>query len=240
MSFGKVTALPLAVVLALSPVLAGPAWAKDQAAGSGAAADQIKKIEDSVRVLQEMMKESDKGIPEGLVRDCAGIAIIPDVLRAGLVIGGRHGRGVLLVRTKDGGWSDPSFIEITGGSIGWQAGVQSADIILVFRTPRSVERIGEGKFTFGADAGIAAGPLGPLGRGQHGLPAQGGDPLLFPQPRPLCRAHLAGLFAFRKTARPTRDSMARVSGQRTFSPGRSSVPEAAAKLRSALVRIRLK
>jgi lipid-binding SYLF domain-containing protein len=160
MRFGRFLALSLTIALAFSPALAGPARAKEQAAGSGAAADQVKKIDDAVRVLQEMMKESDKGIPEGLVRDCAGIAIIPDVLRAGLVIGGRHGRGVLVVRTKDGGWSDPSFIELTGGSIGWQAGVQSADIILVFRTPRSVEHIGEGKFTLGADAGIAAGPIG--------------------------------------------------------------------------------
>lgn len=106
------------------------------------------------------MKESDKSIPAGLIRDCAAIAIIPDVIKAGFVIGGRHGKGVLLVRTKSGGWSDPAFIDIKGGSVGWQAGVQSADIVLVFRTPRGVENIAEGKFTLGADAGIAAGPLG--------------------------------------------------------------------------------
>ncbi len=122
--------------------------------------NQIKKIDDAVRVLEEMMKESDKSIPVGLVEGCAGIAIIPDVIKAGFVIGGRHGKGVLLVRTKDGGWSDPAFIDIKGGSLGWQAGVQSADIVLVFRTPRSVENIADGKFTLGADAGVAAGPLG--------------------------------------------------------------------------------
>lgn len=153
------TVLPLACLLLLSSAPAatakGPARAdEDTAAG------QIKKVEDAARVLAEMMKESDKSIPTGLIKDCAGIAIIPDVVRAGLVIGGRHGRGLVLVRTKDGGWSDPAFIEITGGSIGWQAGVQSADIVLVFRTPRSIENLGEGKFTLGADAGVAAGPLG--------------------------------------------------------------------------------
>jgi lipid-binding SYLF domain-containing protein len=157
MNVGKWASLPLAVVLVLSPALAGPAGRAVQTAGNE---DQVKKVEDAVRVVSEMMKESDKGIPASLVRDCAGIAIIPDVIRAGLVIGGRHGRGVVLVRTKAGGWSDPAFIEITGGSIGWQAGVQSADIILVFRTPRSVENISKGKFTLGADAGVAAGPLG--------------------------------------------------------------------------------
>jgi lipid-binding SYLF domain-containing protein len=157
MNLGKWAALPLAVVLVLSPAWAGSARGAVQAAGNE---DQVKKVEDAVRVVSEMMKESDKGIPAGLVRDCAGIAIIPDVIKAGLVVGGRHGRGVVLVRTKTGGWSDPAFVEITGGSIGWQAGVQSADIILVFRTQRSVENIGNGKFTLGADAGVAAGPLG--------------------------------------------------------------------------------
>jgi lipid-binding SYLF domain-containing protein len=157
MNMGKWAALPLAAVLAVSQVLAGPASGAVQPAGSE---DQVKKVEDAVRVVSEMMKESDKGIPASLIRDCAGIAIIPDVIKAGLVVGGRHGRGVVLIRTKNGGWSDPSFIELTGGSIGWQAGVQSGDIILVFRTPRSVENISNGKFTLGADAGVAAGPLG--------------------------------------------------------------------------------
>ncbi|HPW18527.1 MAG TPA: lipid-binding SYLF domain-containing protein [Candidatus Aminicenantes bacterium] len=123
-------------------------------------AGQVRKIEDAVRVLEEMMKESDKSIPTSLIRDCAGIAVIPDVIRAGLVVGGRHGKGVLAVRTSSGGWSDPSFIDIKGGSVGWQAGVQSADIVLVFRTPRSLEKIVEGDFTVGADIGVAAGPLG--------------------------------------------------------------------------------
>ncbi len=147
-------ALPLSILLAMSPVLAMPR------ADEGRSAGQIEKIEDAVRVLEEMTKESDKSIPAGLIRNCAGIAIIPDVIRAGLIIGGRHGRGFVLVRGKDGGWSDPAFIEITGGSLGWQAGVQSADIVLVFRTPRSVEHLGQGKFTLGADIGVAAGPLG--------------------------------------------------------------------------------
>jgi len=160
MILGKTAVLPLAVFLALSPALAGPAAAPDQAAGESAGAGQVKKVEDAIRVLEEMMKESDKSIPLSLIRDCSGIAIIPDVIRAGLVIGGRHGKGVLLVRAKGGGWSEPAFIDLKGGSIGWQAGVQSADVILVFRTPRSIENITEGKFTLGADAGVAAGPLG--------------------------------------------------------------------------------
>ena len=158
MNIAKWAALPLAIALVLSPAFAAAPRGGVQAKVE--AADQVKKVEDSIRVLSEMMKESDKSIPISLIRDCAGIAIIPDVIKAGFVVGGRFGNGVVLIRTKDGGWSDPAFIDIKGGSIGWQAGVQSADVILVFRTPRSVENIAKGKFTLGADIGIAAGPLG--------------------------------------------------------------------------------
>ena len=154
MDIKKLAAFPLAVLLALAPALAGPAAAKEDPS------NQVRKIDDAVRALEEMMKESDKSIPVSLIEGCAGIAILPDVIKAGLFVGGRHGKGVLLVRTTDGGWSDPAFVDIKGGSVGWQAGVQSADIVLVFRTPRSIENIAEGKFTLGADAGIAAGPLG--------------------------------------------------------------------------------
>jgi lipid-binding SYLF domain-containing protein len=160
MTLGKIASYPLAVLLVLSPALAAASAGTDPSAAQSPGAGQVKKVEDAIRVLEEMMAESDKRIPVGLIEDCAGLAIIPDVIKAGLVIGGRHGKGVLLVRTKDGGWTNPSFIDIKGGSIGWQAGVESADVILVFRTPRSIENITEGKFTLGADAGVAAGPLG--------------------------------------------------------------------------------
>jgi lipid-binding SYLF domain-containing protein len=122
--------------------------------------DEIKRVEDAARVLKEMMSESDKSIPIKLLERSAGIAILPDVIKAAYIIGGRHGNGVLLVRGRDGVWSDPVFISITGGSFGWQLGVESADIILVFRTARSIDNIKRGKFTLGADAGVAAGPLG--------------------------------------------------------------------------------
>ncbi|MFO7734280.1 MAG: lipid-binding SYLF domain-containing protein [Candidatus Aminicenantes bacterium] len=130
------------------------------AVGGQDAEKEILKVENAIRVLEEMMKESDKSIPLGLLERCAGIAVIPDVIRAGLVIGARHGKGVLLVRKDGAGWSDPVFIDIKGGSLGWQVGVQSADVVLVFMTGRSIENIAAGQFTLGADAGVAAGPLG--------------------------------------------------------------------------------
>ena len=150
MNIGKWAALPLAVVLVLAPAFAGAPRGAGQSAAVEAA-DQVKKVEDAIRVLDEMMKESDKSIPVGLIRDCAGIAIIPDVIKAGFVVGGRFGSGVVLIRNAEGGWSDPAFIDIKGGSIGWQAGVQSADVILVFKTQRSIENTSRpmAMFSFG-------------------------------------------------------------------------------------------
>jgi lipid-binding SYLF domain-containing protein len=82
------------------------------------------------------------------------------VIKVGFVVGGRHGRGVLLIREKRTGWSNPVFVSITGGSVGWQIGAQSTDVILVFKSMKSIDGIMKGKFTLGADAAIAAGPVG--------------------------------------------------------------------------------
>jgi lipid-binding SYLF domain-containing protein len=149
-----------ALMLALVAVVWLPGSAARVTGKDNSPADEIKRVDDAVRVLQEMTGEADKSIPVKLLNESAGIAIIPNVIKAAYIIGGRHGNGVLLVRGKDGAWSNPAFISITGGSFGWQLGIQSADIILVFRTPRSIDNIKKGKFTLGADIGIAAGPLG--------------------------------------------------------------------------------
>ena len=110
-------------------------------------------------VLREIMSVPLKGIPQALLDDAQGIAIIPGMVKGGFIIGVRHGRGVLVTRD-DAGWHAPVFITITGGSVGWQAGLQATDLVLVFRTRRSVEGILRGKFTIGADASVAAGPVG--------------------------------------------------------------------------------
>ena len=122
--------------------------------------EQNRRAENAVRVLKEVMQAPDKAIPQDLLRNAQAIAVIPDVIKAGFVVGGRHGQGVISVKTRDGTWSNPSFISLTGGSIGFQAGVSSTDVILVFRTQRGVDSIVHGKFTLGADASAAAGPVG--------------------------------------------------------------------------------
>lgn len=118
------------------------------------------QADNASRVLAEIQAIPESAIPDKLLDEAEAIVIVPDTIKAGLVLGGRRGRGVLSVRTEEGGWSAPSFVTLTGGSIGLQVGVQSADVILVFRTRRGLDSIVNGKFTLGADAGVAAGPLG--------------------------------------------------------------------------------
>jgi len=118
------------------------------------------RANNAVRVLKEIMMAPDKRVPSDLLTNAYAVAVIPDVIKAGFVIGGRHGGGMISVKASDGTWSNPSFISMTGGSIGFQAGVQSTDVVLVFRTQRGVDSIVHGKFTLGADASVAAGPVG--------------------------------------------------------------------------------
>ncbi len=120
----------------------------------------LTRAHNAVRVLADIMQAPDKAIPQDLLRDAKAIAVIPDLLKVGFVFGGRRGEGLISVKSPNGTWSNPSFITMTGGSIGFQAGVSSTDVVLIFRTQRGVDSIVRGKFTLGADASAAAGPVG--------------------------------------------------------------------------------
>ena len=120
----------------------------------------LKRAENAVRVMREIMDAPDKAIPSDLLKEAHAIAVIPDMVKAGFIFGGRRGEGLISVKSPDGTWSNPSFVTLTGGSVGFQAGVSSTDVILVFRTQRGVDSIVNGKFTLGADASAAAGPVG--------------------------------------------------------------------------------
>lgn len=130
------------------------------AAPAAAGEKENERANNAVRVLQEVMQAPDKAIPRDLLRNAYAVAVIPDVIKAGFVLGGRRGSGLLSIKSADGTWSNPSFISMTGGSVGFQAGVSSTDVVLVFRNQRGVESIVHGKFTLGADASAAAGPVG--------------------------------------------------------------------------------
>ena len=121
---------------------------------------ETQRATNAVRVLREVLQAPDRRVPTDMISNAYAVAVIPDVIKAGFVIGGRHGLGLIAVKTENGTWSNPSFITMSGGSIGFQAGVSSTDVILVFRTQRGVDSIVHGKFTLGADASAAAGPVG--------------------------------------------------------------------------------
>jgi lipid-binding SYLF domain-containing protein len=142
---------PLAALLTLALALSAPAQA---------GVKEDTRATDATRVLAEIMRVPEDSVPTKLFDEAHAIAVFPDVVKAGLVVGGRRGKGLISVRSADGTWSNPSFVTLTGGSIGFQAGVQSSDVILVFRSPRGVDNIVNGKFTLGADASVAAGPVG--------------------------------------------------------------------------------
>jgi len=125
-----------------------------------AASEQQQKLDDATTVVRQFVDIPENAIPPALLGQAYGIAVIPSVFKAGFILGGRHGEGVLSVRTADGSWSNPSFISLTGGSIGWQIGASSSDIILVFKTQRSIDKIANGQINLGADAAVAAGPVG--------------------------------------------------------------------------------
>jgi lipid-binding SYLF domain-containing protein len=122
--------------------------------------EEDERARNAVRVLSEIQKIPEQGIPDKLLDEGRAVVVIPDTLKVGLVIGGRRGHGLMSVKSPDGSWSQPVFVKLTGGSIGFQAGVQSSDVVMVFRNDRNLENIVNGKITLGADAGVAAGPVG--------------------------------------------------------------------------------
>ena len=115
---------------------------------------------EAVRVVEQIQSIPESAIPDRLLDEAKAIVVVPDTIKAGFVFGGRRGLGLMSVKTPDGTWSNPVFVKLAGASFGLQAGVQSADVILVFRSERGLDSIVNGKVTLGADAGVAAGPVG--------------------------------------------------------------------------------
>ena len=113
------------------------------------------------QALDQFFNIQIESIPPAMLQAAEGVAIFPNMIKGGFILGVNYGRGVLHVRNPDRTWSPPVMVTMGGGSIGFQAGVQAADIVLVFATPRSLQGILTGqKVTLGADASIAAGPVG--------------------------------------------------------------------------------
>jgi lipid-binding SYLF domain-containing protein len=118
------------------------------------------KLITATSVMTELRDSRDQQVPQWLLDRAYGIVVVPDVVKVGFWFGGRHGKGVMVVRDDAGRFSSPVFVNLSGGSFGPQIGAQSTDVVLVFTTRRGVEGITDGKVTLGADASVAAGPVG--------------------------------------------------------------------------------
>ena len=146
----------------LSMLLPGALLALSFANNSIAApAREEARLLTATQILEEVQAMPDQRLPDTLLAHAYGIAVIPNVTQIALIFGGRHGNGVLTMRdTLNSPWSNPVFISLTGASGGLQVGMEASDIILVFTTKSGVDGIALGKLTLGADASVAAGPVG--------------------------------------------------------------------------------
>jgi SH3 domain-containing YSC84-like protein 1 len=149
-------------VLALATLLfASLGWAQDDKdkTESKSTSDEIKRVESATNVLNEIMAAPDKGIPNEIMESAKCIAVVPSMLKAGFVVGGRYGRGVATCRTTRG-WSAPAPFTIAGGDWGLQIGGEAIDLVMLVMNEKGMRNLLASKFKIGADASASAGPVG--------------------------------------------------------------------------------
>ena len=134
--------------------LASPALAADNK-------DEIERVSRSIEVLQQLMSAPDDAIPEHILERAEAIVVIPTLVKGGFVLGAEHGKGVMSIRNRGRGtWSVPSFVAVTGGTVGWQIGVHAVDLVLLVMNTDGIDDLLSSKFTLGANGSVAAGPVG--------------------------------------------------------------------------------
>ena len=124
-----------------------------------AQSDELQRVQDSMTVFNEIMAAPDKAIPNSVLSKAEGVAVFPGTIKGGFVIGAQHGRGILSAHNTTA-WTPPAFMSINGGSIGAQIGAQAVDVVLVIMSKRGLQNLVNNEFKIGADAGVAAGPVG--------------------------------------------------------------------------------
>ena len=121
--------------------------------------DDVNRTHKAAQVFQEIMNTPDQGIPQDLLASAKCIAIIPGDVKFAFIFGGSYGRGLATCRTEHG-WSAPMFVAIDGGSVGYQIGGSSTDLVMLFMNDHALHSLLSDKFKLGADASVAAGPVG--------------------------------------------------------------------------------
>ena len=142
----------VAAVLAATPLLAR------------AQSDEEKRITDSAAVLETLVRAPDQEIPDYILERAEAIVVIPSLVKGGFIVGAQHGRGIMSVRDRETNtWGAPGFVVLTGGSIGWQIGLQAVDLVLLVMNREGVKDLLDNEFKLGANASVAAGPVGRQG-----------------------------------------------------------------------------
>lgn len=151
--------LPAAAIVCVIAAVGGSEGRAQLQITSGQA--ELQTVISARQALDEFSDLKIESIPPALLGSASGVAIFPNMIKGGFILGVNYGKGVLLARRPDGSWSPPLMVTMGGGSLGFQAGLQAADIVLVFATPRSLQGMLAGqKVTLGADASVALGPIG--------------------------------------------------------------------------------
>jgi SH3 domain-containing YSC84-like protein 1 len=151
MFFRNAQRLALVTTLAVTPLLAG----------NKVGNESVNRLDEAAAVFSEIMATPDKGIPQELLENASCIVIVPNLKTAAFVFGGKYGKGYLSCRAQSGkGWSAPATVRIEGGSVGFQIGGSETDLIMLLMNDRGKEKLLSSKFTLGAEASVAAGPVG--------------------------------------------------------------------------------
>jgi SH3 domain-containing YSC84-like protein 1 len=146
-----------------NPLLAVPVTASIVIAASPieiADAAPAERVQNATVAFRRVISDPDKRIPPGVLRQSQAVVIMPNMVQAGFLFGGRRGEGVLLVRNANGQWSDPAFVNITGGSFGLQVGASSSDVVMVFMDRASLSEVVNDDFTLGGKVAGVGGPVG--------------------------------------------------------------------------------
>jgi len=147
--------------LVVSCGLATTTWGQTTPAADS---DEAKRMTESITVLRELSGAPDRQIPDQLLARAEAIVVIPTLIKGGFVVGAKHGKGIISTRDRaTNTWSNPAFVRMTGGSIGWQIGVESIDLVLLVMNRRGVDDLLDDRFTLGGSLSVAAGPVGRSG-----------------------------------------------------------------------------
>lgn len=215
----------LAGLLILS--LSVAAWAGDRSS-------EVDRVESAATVLDEIMAAPDKGIPERVIDNAKCIAVVPSMLKGGFVVGAAYGRGIASCRT-DRGWTPPAFFVLEGGSFGFQIGGQAVDVVMLIMNDHGMKNLLNSKFKLGADAAVAAGPVGRQASGDTDITMRA-EILTYSRARGIFAGLTLNGASVRQDRNATRDFYGRMIPYRTLLNGTAQSPEDAQPWVTALNR----